>query len=324
MRVAPLCTVLAVVASPLAAQTLITVDKDASTATFVDLKSGAIVATLPTGPSPHELAISPDGKWAVATDYGAAGPGGTTLTVIDIAARKVVRTIDVSPEVRPHGAQFLPDNVTLAVTAERSGKVLLVDVAKGTVLGTRATGQRVGHMLVTARDGRTAYVANITSGSLSTVDLAGNTDPKTVAVGPQTESIALAPDQRTIWMGSNTTGKVFLVDVVAQRVVDSIQTSGMPYRVGFTPDGATAVVTNPERDEVRIVDVKTRSVRATLSVAQDGSPTQPQGIAMSPKGDKAWISLGRSAQIVEIDLHTNKVTRLFATGAGPDGIAFVP
>lgn len=324
MRFVSLGTALVFAVTPLAAQTLITVDKDASTATFLDLKSGAIVATLPTGPSPHELAISPDGKWAVATDYGASGPGGTTLTVIDIAARKVARTIDVSPEVRPHGAQFLPDNVTLAVTAERSGKVLLVDVAKGTVIGTRATGQRVGHMLVASRDGKTAYVANITSGSLSTVDLAGAAEPRTVAVGPQTESIALAPDQRTIWMGSNTTGKVFLVDVVAQKVIDSIQTAGMPYRVGFTPDGATAVVTNPERDEVRIVDVQTRTVRTTLSVAQDGGPTQPQGIAMSPKGDKAWVSLGRAGQVVEIDLRAGKVARRFATGAGPDGIAFVP
>ena len=72
--------------------TVVVANKRGNDASFIDLESGKIVATAPTGNGPHELVVSPDGRLAVVTDYG--GGRANTLTVLDIATASVVRTID--------------------------------------------------------------------------------------------------------------------------------------------------------------------------------------------------------------------------------------
>ena len=84
--------------------TLIVLNKSGHDAAFIDLASGEIVSTLPTGQGPHELVVSGDGRWAVGTDYS----GGNSLTVFDISVPEVVHTIDLSDYPRPHGLVFLP------------------------------------------------------------------------------------------------------------------------------------------------------------------------------------------------------------------------
>src|SRR5688572_9441336 len=81
------------------AGTLIVTNKQPATATIVDVATGRILATLPTGNGPHELAVSSDGRMAVVTDYGAQQPG-RTLTVIEMPAMRVSRTIDITPYTR--------------------------------------------------------------------------------------------------------------------------------------------------------------------------------------------------------------------------------
>lgn len=64
--------------------TVVVVNKQGNDASFIDLESGKIVASAPTGIGPHELVVSPDGRLAVVTNYG--GGSANTLTVFDIAS----------------------------------------------------------------------------------------------------------------------------------------------------------------------------------------------------------------------------------------------
>ena len=309
------------VAPSIGAQTLAVVHKDVAQLGIYNATDGATRAVLPTGDGPHEVAISGDGRWAVATDYGAAGPGGSTLTVVDLRTAQLARTITL-PYARPHGAKFLPDHKTLAVTAERDGKVVLVDVSSGEVTGEVNTGQRLSHMVSLSPDGRTAYTANIADGTLSIIPMNG-TPPTIVRVGTQTEAINTAPDGRTVWVGSNNTGKVFVIDVASARVIDSVQTSGFPYRIDFTPDARLAMVTNPDAGAVQLIDAGTRRIIKAVPV---GNGTQPFGIAVDPNGRRAWITLRGSGEVVEMSLPDGAITQRWSTGpgTGPDGIAFAP
>jgi hypothetical protein len=92
--------------APRAGDVLVVLEKEAARARLVDPGSGATLATLPTGPFPHEVAVSPDGRTAVVADYGAQ-EAGRTLTVLDLAARRVARTIDLGEYRRPHGIVWL-------------------------------------------------------------------------------------------------------------------------------------------------------------------------------------------------------------------------
>src|SRR6185295_15169127 len=52
------------------AATLVVANKDDATVSLLDLASGRIAATVPTGDGPHEVAISPDGRQAVVSNTG--------------------------------------------------------------------------------------------------------------------------------------------------------------------------------------------------------------------------------------------------------------
>jgi len=295
---------------------LVVVNKPASTVSVVALVSGQVLATLPTGTGPHEVAASADGRWAVVTDYGAQTPG-SSLTVVDLRSLTVARTIALPANPRPHGVWFLPDNVTVAISSEASQAVVLVDAARGTITRTVPTGQALSHMVVASRDGKRGFTANIVPGTLSAMDLDTPGEPRVLKVGTMTEAINITPSNDQVWLGSNNTGKVYVVDLARWQVVDSLQTSGFPYRIGFTPDGAMAVVTNPQQEEVQVIDARTRAKLATVRVSGG-----PMGVAVAPDGSVAWITLAGTGQVAELDLRAHTVRRQLAVGAGPDGIAY--
>jgi YVTN family beta-propeller protein len=295
---------------------LAVVNKPASTLSIIDLSSGRVVSTIQTGMDPHEVATSPDGRWAVVTDYGAQ-VAGTTLTVVDLHKRAVARTIALPANPRPHGIVFLPGNDVVVVSSEASQSVVLVDVAKGVVLRAVQTGQAQSHMAVVSPDGRRAYTANIGPGTISEIDLEGSAPPRSLKVGTMTEAINISPDGKQLWVGSNNTGKVFVIDRERWAVIDSVQTNGFPYRIAFTSDGSTALVTNPEADAVQVLDAQSRAQVASIRLGGG-----PLGIATSPDGNTAWITLSGAGEVAEIDLRINTVRRRFPAGMGPDGIAF--
>jgi len=307
--------------STAASDVLVVVNKDASTVSIISVESGAALATLPTGTGPHEVAASGDGRWAVVTDYGAQQPG-SSLTVVDLGALRVARTIDLGAYRRPHGIVFLPDHRTVAVTSETNGVVVLVDVTSGQITGTRPTSGQISHMIGVAGDGRRAFTANIRSGDISAVDLVSG-DPKTLPVSTQTEAIGVAPDGAQVWVGSNDQGTVTVVRTAAWRVVDTLRVGSQPYRIVFSPDGRRVLVTTPQSDEVWLFDAESRrEIGRVKTPAQGGTPGQPFGVAWSPEGRVAYITLRGAEQMVVLDLEKLSVSQYLGTGAGPDGIAF--
>ena len=77
------------------AGTLVVANKSEATVSLVDTGSGEIRATLPTGNAPHEVAVSPNGSSRLVGNYGTRDEPGSSLTVIDVQAAEVVKTIDL-------------------------------------------------------------------------------------------------------------------------------------------------------------------------------------------------------------------------------------
>ena len=83
---------------------ILVANQQSASASIVDLATNTITH-IPVGNGPHEAAISPDGRWGFISVYGVGGPqgAGNQIAVIDMAARKVVRMIDLGTYTRPHG-----------------------------------------------------------------------------------------------------------------------------------------------------------------------------------------------------------------------------
>ena len=316
------------------AGTLVVSNMNDHTATILDAATGRVLATLPTGEGPHEVAVSHDGRWAVVSNYGVRGKPGSSLTVVDVARAAVARTLPLVGHQRPHGVAFLPGDTLVAVTSESSQAVLLVDVRDGRVAAARATSGRASHMLAVPARGDRAYTANIADATISAVDLLGDGGgaARVTPVGRAPEGIAVTPDGRSVWVGSNRDSTVLVLDARTGVAADTLRGFGMPYRIAVSPDGRLAVISDPVKGEVRIVSVADRKDRYTIAVPADslvvtaevpGSPS-PEGVAISRDSRWAFVTLQGRNRVITIDLGRGAIVAYAPTGTWSDGIAYSP
>jgi DNA-binding beta-propeller fold protein YncE len=298
--------------------TVIVTNKTPATATIVDLASGATLATLPTGNGPHEIVVSSDGRTAVVTDYGTGPAPGSTLTVIDVAALRVARTIPLAEYRRPHGIVFLPGDTLLAVTSEANRAVLIVDVRNGAIVRSVPTGQHGSHMVGVAADGVRAWTGNIGSNTVTELDLRTGRALRTIAVPAQPEAINVAPDGSEAWVGSNETGRVSVVDARTGSVTTAAKGLGWPYRVLFSPDARLVLLPDYRGETLRVLERAGRRELGRIAFPGAG----PQGITITPDGRFALLSLSNEGRVAIIDVAARRVLGHVAVGETPDGVGF--
>jgi YVTN family beta-propeller protein len=312
--------------------TLVVSNMNDHTATVIDAATRRVLATLPTGRGPHEVAISHDGRWAVVSNYGPRGEPGNSITVIDIPALRVSRSIEIQGYERPHGMAFLPGDSLHSVTSQSHEAVLQIDFRSGSVARVLPTNGRLTHMLALSADGRTLVTANIAAGTISLIDPSGADSTITIPVTAAPEGIAITPDGRPAWVGSDRDSVVVVVDLQGRQPVDTLRGFGLPYRLAITPDGKRAVVTDPVKAQVRIFDVSTRRERATLDIPADsvlstaevpGSPS-PEGVTVSRDGRWAFVTLQGRNRVITIDVDRARIVGWAPTGTWSDGIGYSP
>ncbi|MCC6928957.1 MAG: beta-propeller fold lactonase family protein [Gemmatimonadaceae bacterium] len=314
---------------------LIVLNKSDAKASIVDLATATIVRTFPTGDGPHEVAVSPDGATAVVTNYGNQGPGNS-LTVLDLAGKAAPRTISLGDWRRPHGIVWLKDGRRVLVTSELGKALLVVDVAAGTVATAIPTEQNLSHMVALAPDERTAYTANIGSGSVSKVDLAAGKTVRVKVTGKGPEAIDVSPDGKEVWAADRNLDYLTILDAATMDSLGSLPTMRFPNRLKFTLDGKRALVSNAAAGTITVYDVARRAQVATITIPFDpskkkaeavlgdmGNSAVPLGILMDPNGKRAWVATAALGEVVELDLATLSVTRTINAGNNPDGMAFI-
>ncbi|MGE0455555.1 MAG: cytochrome D1 domain-containing protein [Vicinamibacteria bacterium] len=334
----------ALLAAANASGTLVVLNKAEATASLIDLATGKVVKTLPTGQGPHEAAVSPDGRLALAANYGTREEPGSTLTVIDVAGAAVAKTISLGEYRRPHGVLWL-DGSRAAVTCEGSQALVVVDVANGVVEAAVVTGQNVSHMVAVTPDGARAFVANIGSGSATAIDLRGPKLLGQIATGKGAEGIDVTPDGREAWVTNREADSVSVIDTKTLAVVATLQSKAFPIRVKITPDGKLALVSNARSGDVAVFDVASRRElrrvpmkRGSLETAAARGPEQrlqvvpgaaatdpvPIGIVISPDGRTAWVANTSTDTVSVIDVAAGAVTGTLRAGKEPDGMAYSP
>jgi DNA-binding beta-propeller fold protein YncE len=302
----------------LPAGTLVVTNKTPATATIIDVASNRILATLPTGQGPHEVAISRDGRTAVVTDYGGSGAGGASLTVIDVPARRVARTIELGQYRRPHGVAFLPGDSLVAVTSEQSRNVVIVHPASGQIRRAISTDANGSHMLTFGARADRIYTGNIGSNTVSELDVATGAVRRAFPVPAEPEAIGMPSEAREVWVGSNAEGKVSVVDLASGAVRTAAEGVSWPYRILFTPDDRTVVIPDLRNHQLRIIERETHRELARLDLAGAG----PQGVTLTPDGRFVFLSLSTQARVAVIDLNTRTIVGHLNAGETPDGVAY--
>jgi YVTN family beta-propeller protein len=301
----------------LAAELLVLNKRDA-TLVFVDPASGKVGATVPTGEGPHEVEVSADGKLAFVSNYGAQTPGNS-LTVVDIAARKEVKRIDLGDLRRPHGLSF--SGGRLYLTAEDAKKVASVDPAALRVDWTFDTTQERTHMVLATADGKKLFTTNMGSNSVSMIERGANGtwSQKLITVGGGPEGLDLSPDGKSLWTAHSRDGGMSVIDTASGKVLHTFDAKTQrSNRVKFTRDGKLALVSDLSGGELVVIDAATRTERARLKLGR-----APTGILVPPTGDEVFVAVSGENHIAVVDLKAMKVSRKITPGNDPDGMAWV-
>ncbi|MET0246440.1 MAG: YncE family protein [Sphingomonas sp.] len=313
-----LVAAMAATLTPAAAQptgTLLVGNKGENTLSLIDLADGKELARLPTGPMPHEIAVSPDGSQAAVVAYG-----GSTIDVFDLAGRTKLRSIELSPNQRPHGLLWLSDGRIVA-TAEGSRSVVIVQPS-GEIRAI-ATDAEGSHMIVVAPDLRHAYVANIGSGTVSVLDLTAGRKLRDIAVGGKPEGLALAQGGKDLWVGDLSAPRVQAFDTATGAKLAELAVDPVAIRVLASPDGRWIATSNIASGTVSLIDPVTR--RLVRSFPVSGSKDAGQvTLLFSGDGTHLYAAETGRDQVAEIDLASFAVTRRLAAGKNGDGLAIAP
>jgi DNA-binding beta-propeller fold protein YncE len=294
------------------------------TLSFVDVAAGKEIAAVPVGGvTGHEVAVSPDGKLAFVPIYGDAGVGragtdGSSMSVIDIAARKVVGSVDFGHGVRPHMPLYEPVSGMLYVTTELDKAVTIVDPKTLKVVGSIPTGQEQSHMLVVSHDGKRGYTANVGPGTVSVLDMAARKTLAVIPVSGRTQRISISRDDSMVFTADQTKPQVAVIDTATNTVKSWVTLPAIGYGSAVTLDGRWLLVAMVPAKQVAVIDLNAMKVVQTIDV-----PDAMGEILMRPDGKVAYMSCYPGHQIAEIDLATWKVLKLMDAGNKADGLAWV-
>jgi DNA-binding beta-propeller fold protein YncE len=293
------------------------------TLSLIDPVAGKQIATVPVeGVTGHEVAASPDGKTAFVPIYSNVGVGkpgtdGTKVSVIDLASRKVIHTIDFGHGVRPHCAIYDRNSGMLYVTTELDKTISIIDPKTLQIVGSVPTGQEQSHMLALSRDGSRGYTANVGPGTVSVLDMKARKTLAIIPISKNTQRIAVSRDDSMVFTADQTKPQLAVIDTATNKVKTWIPLPAVGYGTAPTPDGRWLLVAMRTRKQVAVVDLKTMTVARTIDV-----PDGPAEILVTADGKRAYVSCNSKNQIAEIDLGQWKVSRLIDAGATADGLAW--
>jgi len=332
------------------AKALLVLSKGDHTLSIVDPASLKVIASMPSGPDPHEVIATDDGKLAFISNYG--GGAYNTLTVVDLLQQKTTGTIDLGALRGPHGLEFAGGKVYF--TAEGAKVIGTYDPASQKIDWVMGTGQDRTHMVWVNKNLTTIITSNVSSATMTMLQKVerrmgpppGGPPPAgmgpggppqggpggpppggartdweetIIPVGRGAEGFDVSPDGKELWAANAQDGTISVLDLTAKKVVATLSPEvRSANRLKFTLDGKHVLVSLLGGPELVILDAATRQTVKRLTIG-----TGAAGIQMAPDGTVAYVACTPDSYVAIIDLNSLEVKGHLQAGKQPDGLAWV-
>lgn len=293
------------------------------TVSVIDVANNTVVATisLPTGSSPTQVAIDPDGERVYVTANGFP----STLIVIDVATNTVS-----SPEIvvgnGASGLTITPDGRFVYVANQFGSSVSVVDVATRAVVATIPVGLQPTGIGVTP-DGLRVYVADSQFNAVWVIDTTTNTVVgSSIMVGGNPQDLSIGRDGSRVYVSNFNSRSVSVIDTASNTVQATIAVGFFPLGLATTPDGSRLYVADNDpslgNGSVAVIDTATNTVvdRVTLPAFHSA-----RRVAVTPDGARGYISINTPQEVIAFDTATNLTLGAPIPINGiPEGIAITP
>jgi YVTN family beta-propeller protein len=205
---------------------------------FVDTATQSVVGSVAV-PKPHTISINPDGKLAYITTQE---PGHFALTVVDLAARKVVRSVPL--EKTPRDGEFSYDGKTFYFTEAGVSAIEVLDPASDKIVAEIPTGVSP-HFVGLFRSAPLGMVVVQGPGEVQLFDPATNKPVRSTPVGKQPHWLALSGDGKTAYVTNEGSNDVSVVDIASGKTT-TVAVGKSPRKIVVQQTSRQASVADPK------------------------------------------------------------------------------
>jgi DNA-binding beta-propeller fold protein YncE len=298
---------------------LILTAKSANKVQFFDAMTLAKTGELDMPASTHEMIRSPDGGKVYASVYGGGIFGKNKdpdrrIAVIDLASKRLERTIDVGDNYAPHSV-MMDGRGTLWSTAELGHAVLAIDPATDKVERINVGGSP--HWIAFSHPFFKLFASFKTKDAVAVIDTRSRRLVGTIQILHGAEGIAVSPDGATLFVCAHRKGLVHVIDAHSHELRRTLPIEGAPgeanqlRRVRVSPDGRYVCASSHVDNFAAIYEADTLE-----QVGGFKTPKAPMGFGFAADGMHAYLCCHDAAITMEFELRNGRVTRQFPTAAG--------
>ncbi len=302
-------------------QALIVVQKGDHSLGYYDLESGGELARVPLDPYPHEFVLSPDNRHAFICHFGVAlaedeGPGGNTVSIVDLASRSRGGTLDCGDFRRPHGID-LDDAGNLYVLSEGASRLLTSrNPHSGRFDQDQPTGGQGSHIVSVTPDGQVAFSSNMFSGTVTALfPRDPERPPVEFPVGERAEGSVMDKDGERCFIVVRESNLIAVIDVHTLKMAESLPTPPGPVRICHGPPGMLLVPLYHDRSLALM-----HPAGGVLAVVP--LPERPISVGYHEDGRMALCSTFGD-QICLVDVDQRRLARTIRTRKDPDPVAVI-
>lgn len=250
----------------------------------IDLGTGKIIWSVTVGAEPVDIKFVPKSgeKWAWVANYK-----DQTISTLDLVNGEIGGVIQV-PGLGPNTVAFTPDGKICYVanwqTDNPAGSsVTPIKVTKNGASGTVQPSIAVGlnpNWIAITHDGKTAYVANKGSRSMTPIDVASGIAGAPISLPGQPIQMEISPDGKLAYVAvAGTTEAGAGIDAVVPfdltvtpgkaGAVINLASGAQPHWVAFSPDGKTAYIVGNGNSTVTPIKVAGNVLGTPITVSTD-------------------------------------------------------
>ncbi len=285
---------------------------------LLDLKTQAIIGTVPTCKRPRHMQLTPDGK-QLAVACGDAGEAD----FIDLASRKSAKRVKLGDD--PEIFDLSRDGKTLYVSNEEDSELGIIDLASGKrTASIKVGGEPEGVQL--SADGKVVYVTSEVANDVKVVDLASGKVVASIKTGKRPRRFALTPDGKELWVTNELDASVTIIDTQTNKVAHTLrfEVKGArpaditPVGIAMTRDGKRAFVSLGRANHVAFVDVGSRKVTDLVLAGK-----RAWGLGLDKAEKTLVVANGLSDDVTLIDVAGAKALKSVPAGRVPHSVVVV-
>jgi YVTN family beta-propeller protein len=300
---------------------LLVLAKSDLTLSIVDPETRQVLGRVASGPDPHEVVASPDGRYAYISNYG--GGSLNTITVVDLVERKPLPPINLGPLRGPHGLMFVAGR--LWFTAEGAKVVGSYDPVAKEVDLVIGTGQNRTHMVFVSENPQRIITSNVSSATMSVLEKVtgggrGSGGPPAGGANrganPPAGPAGEAGRRGGPPGGGRGPGGPGRVDWEQTLIPVGRGAEGFD----VSPDGKEIWTANAQDGTISVIDGAAKKVSETIAANVQGA----NRLKFTPDGKHVLVSALGGPDLTVFDTATRRETKRIKIGRGAAGIQMQP